>query len=582
MTRPPSLALAGLVVAVVLYVCLAAPLVAVPLRGDEALWPRQAHAIDVRGIPKVPFGADAYVWTKASFAGSYGADYGLWHPPGYLYLLAAAQKVDDDWRVSGRLLALLLGLATLVVQFVVTRWLALRAEWSELRASGAATFGTLALATAPYWVFESMLVDMDPGALSLATLGAAAGIVGVAFKPTAARTAALVGLLVAVLWVKPTSYPFIGLGALGFALLARDRRLALRLVAALGLGIGVFAATWAAYVAVSDIPWDYPWRFSYWPASSSDGRGSGSLHPGSLFTIVNTARILVSQLGWPTTAIMLAAVVGLFVRALRRRRPCGWDALTLVGLSTVLFFVVLFPFPGKYVLPGFAPLVAAGALELVAALGALAIPRRTLATAAAAVPVVLLFQWLVVGDMITGPKHRAATEKSFAGAGSDPRIVKYLLALLPIVALWALLRYVGPRPAVAALVVTLAAVVVPWNVGETLAVRPQQKEWILPTRETGYLSVVRWVRANVGRGDLIESYYDIGITMRRGRIIPIDQFGMSWSMTQAARALETRPVRYVLLSEARPPDAAYMKKVDRLFRPIRSLGDWVVYERAAS
>jgi hypothetical protein len=565
----------GFLTAAVLYVALAAPLISVPLRGDETLWPRQSNAIVETGVPKVPFGADAYVWTKDSFSGRYGADYGLYHPPGYLYVLAAAEATTDNWRVAGRGLALLLGLVTIALQFAVTRRLALRGGWGEPRATAAATIGALSLGTAPYWVFGSMNVDIDPGALSITTLGAAAAALAVVWRPSGRAIALFAVAIVALMWVKPTSYPFVAFGALALALLRRDRSLAVRLVLGLVSGLVAFAATWALYVGVTGVPWDYPWRFSYFP-ESTDGRGTGSLRPGSPFAIANTARILVSQLGWPSTLVGLTAVFGLGARLVRRRPVQDWDLLTLVGLSLALFYVVFFYFPGKYVVPAFAPLLAAGALELIAGLASVRLSRRALAAAAALAPAVFLFQWLVVGDMITGPKQRLAGEKNFGHATSDPRIAKYILAAAVIVAAALAFRLVGERRWG---LLAVVAVIVPWNVGEVLAVRPQQHEWIQPTRETGFRSAIAWANANVQAGDLIESYYEVGYYLRRGRIIPIDQFGMSWSMDQAGRALETRPVEYVLLSRARPPDGEYATRLARRFRPIRELGDWVVYRR---
>ena len=583
MTRsdPRLWAAAALIAAALLYVALAAPLVGVPLRGDETLWPRQAHAIDVRGIPKVPFGADHYVWTKNSFAGHYGADYGLWHPPGYLYLLAGAQATTSNWRVAGRVLALLLGLAVVTLQFLVTRRLALRAGWREGRATAAATLGAVALGTAPYWVFESMVVDIDPGALSLATLAATAGAVAVARHATRRSAAGFVALLVVLMWIKPQSYPFVAIGAVGFALLRRDWRLAVRFVALLTLGLAVFAATWEAYVAASGIPGGYPWRFSYF-AQGANGRGTGSLRPGSPFTIANTARIVVAQLGWPSTFVGLTAIVGAAARAVRRRAPQERDLLTVTGLSLVAFFVVFYPVPGKYVLPGFAPLLAAGALEIAELLGPARVRmgRVTAVAAVLSVPLVFLFQWLVVGDMVSGPKVRLESQKSFGQAAHDPRIAKYLIAFVPIVVVAAALRYLGTRRIAAAAAAAVVIVLVPWNAGESVAIRPEQREWILPTRETGFERMLGWVNANVRGSDLIESYWDVGFYMHRGRIIPIDQFGMSWSLTQAGHALETRPVRYVLLSRDRLPGVpAFTGPLTRDFRPIRSFSDWVVYER---
>jgi hypothetical protein len=569
---------AGLLAALAAYVALTVPLFGIPLRGDETLWPRQAHAINVRGIPKVPFGADAYVWTKDSFAGKYGADYGLWHPPGYLYLLAVAERTTSNWRVAGRGLAMLLGLATIALTFLLTRGLAARAGWGSRSSAAAATLGAIALGTAPYWVFESMLVDIDPGALSLAVLAASGGALAYARLPGRRAAIGFIALLVALMWVKPQDYPFLSFGAVGFAVLRRDRRLALRFVMLLMAGLAVFAATWAVYATTTGIPWDYPWRFSYF--GHSGGRGAGALRPGSPFAIADTARILVSQLGWPSTLVGLAGVAGLVARVFRRRIAREWDLLTLVGLPLVLFFVVFYPFPGKYVLPGFAPLLAAGALEILGVLGSAPIRRGAVLATALATPVVFLFQWLVVGDMITGPETRLASQKTFGNAAHDPRLAKYVLALVPLVLAALAFRYLGLRRTLAACAAAVVVVVLPWNAAESIALHPEQREWILPTRETGFKSAIRWVHVNVHDGDLIESYWDVGYYMHHGRIIPTDQFGMSWSLVEAGNALRTRPVEYVLLSRDRFPQVPqFTDPLQRYFRPIKTLGDWVVYAR---
>ena len=167
-----------LIAPIVAYVLLAAWFVRAPLRWDETDAPPQADAILRHGFPRIaPSENNLLAHPESVNASKYdGVDYGLWHPPAYLYLEAGARAVLGKSDVANRVLNLVLGAGGVAAVMWATRREALARGWPTGRSEFASVLSGLLIATCPFWLSGTMRVDLDGGLLSLVELLAVATV----------------------------------------------------------------------------------------------------------------------------------------------------------------------------------------------------------------------------------------------------------------------------------------------------------------------------------------------------------------------------------------------------------------------
>lgn len=557
---------AGLLATAVAYSALAVPLLGVPLREDETLWSPQAHAVLERGAPKVLFDEWPHVYHPDSFIAGYGADYGLWHTPAYFYLLAVPTAFLDD-TTAARGLSFVLGLVTLSLVFAGALAIARRLELSPAAAALAATAAGLGAATSPYWLHWSLFIDIDGSLYPAVTMATV-----LFFALDQGRRPAVLGaLLFLALWTKPTAFVFLVGGALAFAVLARRWRLAGRVGAASAASLGVFAVSWPAYAWLADVPWRFPIDFSY-------GGKAGTIAPDSLFSFVNSTRGFVAAAGFPLVLLALAATVRLAGR-IRRGALEPHDAVLLTGLLTVGFYALVFPYTGKYATAAVPLLALPAGIELVRIVGApprLRLGGLLLAAVSAAL---LAYQWLGVGDMIAGPEARTPDERTFAAGLGDPRLVKYVLTAGALILLAVAVRAVARTGRLATLALAGGIALVPMNVGESLATRPQQQTTIIPSRETGFREAVAWLDARTSPGTLVMTHQDFAFYFRDLRVIPTDK-DFVYPPEELVPALRDPDLRYVVFATGRMPAVAgFEEALETEFRLAETIGSFLAYER---
>lgn len=98
--KPRTLAVVGTLLLACFYAVQAVTFLPMPLRFDEVEWPPQAAAILRRGVPVIPFSEEPVV----EIGDYYGRQerVGLWHPPFYLYVLAAVYRVFGISNLTSR------------------------------------------------------------------------------------------------------------------------------------------------------------------------------------------------------------------------------------------------------------------------------------------------------------------------------------------------------------------------------------------------------------------------------------------------------------------------------------------------
>lgn len=568
MARAAPLAAA---LAVAVYLALAAPILDAPLRWDETEFPRQASAIVQRGVPKVTFAETGYVVHPDAWVRQWDADYGLWHPPLYLYLLAAPVAVFGEGDVAVRSLGFVLGAAGTLLTVLVTWLLATRAGLRAPAAVAAAAIAGLAMATNPFWVEGTMRIDIDGALGSLLVLGTAAGYGILAARRAPLRGPFLGAMLFALLWAKPPSVPLILAGLLLYALACARRELLVVVVAA-AVAAAAFAVTWGAYCVGLGLPWDFPLKFT-----GAKGENIGR----SPFDIANVIRFNLAWIGFPLVALGLVATLATLRRVLRRRpEPLPHDALVLIALVTAAFYLLVWTQPGKYTVLLVPLLSVAGAIEAVPVLAAVRLRGRGGPALAGLAAVTFFLGALLVRDTVTAPE-RLATERGFSAALDDPRLPRLAVAggLLLVAIIGA--RLVGARGASAAVVVGSLVVLLPLQVTQIVRLGANADSTLVlaPKEEAGFRDTVGWLREHVRSGDILIAPKELAYYLDRGKVVPTDR-DITYPIDEVPAAVVGGRARYVV-ADGQGLATITLAEPDWRdgFVQRRRLGSFEVYER---
>jgi hypothetical protein len=388
---------AALAVAIAFYLVNALHFAQQPLRIEENEWPPMAQAITDEGRPLI----QADESRKLRFNPDGGLDTadrnGTWHPPLYLYSLAAVMTVVGDDAsyvlrgvgIAGLLLSV--GLLLLIAREVVPR------RWPVVGGAGA-----VLLLLHPYASQGSTFIDIDTSIYAPAILLA----LWLAIRATAVehlsrrRLLAVAGALALVCWIKLTTAVVLLPVLLLWWLLARGPK---RGIVEGGLAVAggavLFLATYALWCAVTGIAFRYTFDFTF--AQKSDRLGGDT-------------SVMESALHWhvawmaPALVLLTAAYAIDAIRsfaATRRARPM--DLLWGFGVAVLLAYVAVSPtsgyYQGKYAFPALAALVLPAAWLL---LRRAAWPGLTAVGIALAVGIVAA---LATPDLLTGQAYEAGS-----------------------------------------------------------------------------------------------------------------------------------------------------------------------------
>jgi hypothetical protein len=323
-----------------------------PLRIEESEWPPMAEAIFDSGEPVIAAGDTHRVRYMDDLQVDQSPLVGAWHPPLYLYTLAASMAVVGDGAsyalrgvgVIGLLASALLML--LIAREVTPRW---------------RTIGGIAAALLlvhPFAIQGSLFLDIDNtiytplallvlwlairfsrggtplGAGEVMTLGAALALVSWAKLTT---TIALVGVL--VVWWLLTRRP------LG--------RAAIEASAFVAVGAALFTSTYGLWCAITGIPFSYTFDVTF-------VQKSNRLFSDWLL-VENAAHWHLRWVGAALLVLAMVYLVDLLRNLVATRRLRELDLLFLFGVGILVNYVLASPtdgtYQGKYAFPVLATLL---------------------------------------------------------------------------------------------------------------------------------------------------------------------------------------------------------------------------------
>lgn len=323
-----------------------------PLRIEESEWPPMAKAIYETGKPIINYDETHRLRFNEDLSVDETPVIGAWHPPLYLYTVAASMAIVGTQSphalrivgVAGLLISVLLLL--LIAREVTPRW----------RVVGGVA--AILVLIHPFAIQGSTFLDIDPSIYTPTALLVVWLAIRYAKRPealSAAHVTAIGAAIALVLWAKMTT-TIVLLGVLGlWWLLSRRpfKRAVLEAGAFTAVGLALFFSTYALWCAVTGIAFSYTFDVTF------VGKSNRLL---SEWWLVNNAAHW--HLRWFGAGIFLLALVYIVdlcrsLLATRQLRPM--DLPFLVGIGILVLYILLSPtdgtYQGKYAFPALIMLV---------------------------------------------------------------------------------------------------------------------------------------------------------------------------------------------------------------------------------
>lgn len=427
----------GMFAALVFYLVNALHYGQLPLRIEENEWPPMAAAIIDHGKPVIAADETHRLRFTSPTTTDQSPIIGAWHPPLYLYSVAASMLVlGDDASYSLRIIGVAGWLLTCMLVLLVARRLE-RKRW--LQVGGAAV---ILLLIAPYTVQGSLFLDIDTQIYAPLILGYLYALLLFVERPerlTGRQLSLLVLLLTTVLWAKmTTAISLVVVTTVCWVWLRGWRRGGREMGIVLVGTAALFLCSYALWSHLAGIPFSYTFDVTF---AKKSGRllGSSLLRDGAVSW--HTAWLTPGFL-----ALVGVFGVGVLVNLVRGRRLRPVDMLWAFGVAVLVNYVLLSPtdgsYQGKYVFTAIAPLMLCITWML------LRRPMPAAPWAFGAAVLIGIAAALVVPDLLTNGTYWLSS--------NDWRRNVVLVSILILLTAWLLVR-VGTRGFGAGVLIVLGA-----------------------------------------------------------------------------------------------------------------------------
>ncbi len=344
--RWPAWLLAALAAALAFYCVNIAHFGREPLRIEENVWPPMAKAIYETGKPVIQFDETHHWRFNPDLTRDESPRYGAWHPPLYLYTLAASMAVlgtHSPYRL--RLVGVIGLMLGIVLMFLIAREISSR--WRLI----AGVAAVLALIH-PLAIQDSVFLDIDPTVyppLALLVIWLAVRYGKRAEPLGLAQIAAMSVAIALVTWAKmTTTIDVLGALVVWWLLTRRPIRVAvLEAVSFVTIGLALFFSTYGLWCSATGIPFSYTFQVTFVEKSNR-------LFSNWLF-VEHAAHW---HLRWFGASVLLLALVylGDMIRNfVSQRRLRLMDLPFLMGAAILVQYVLLSPtdgtYQGKYAFP---------------------------------------------------------------------------------------------------------------------------------------------------------------------------------------------------------------------------------------
>jgi len=575
----------GLTLSAILYYAVLAWLQAsTHYSSDEIEWGPQAEAILRRGAPVLEEGDWRFLVSPDSHVRqSGGRTYGLWHPPLYLMALAGHIAIFGASTKSVRLFGALCFLAALVLTGRLARSLARRAGMQPEPAALCGWLAVALLTVNPYAVQGSVFVDIDNTLLIPFQILFFAAFFRWAERASVHSALAVVVTIALMLWTKVTTPLILIILAGGYLVFNGQRRAVFGFGALTPVGAGLFLGTWWLYARAVGLPFEYPFVFTH-------AAKAGALFGSSFFERLNAVRYAVTWISFPLCLLWLVTIAGRAREVWRTWHLSPIDLVLLSSLAIFGFYGGLVGASGKYIVPAM-PFLALGIAWYITEAKILEGLRGRPGWTALGICIgVALLHVLVIPDILTHefvPGRLPHT--GFATALIDPRLPRYALALVPLVAaVIGLHLSTGKGHWLWALCAGALVALAPANVVQNAAL-VRHKVVLSSTTTSGLDEVVAILNREAKPDSVIVGRKDLQPLLTKGQLIPLDR-EITWRWTYdedlgAAKALSlfSRCPRAEFLVETIPSrfwgDPQVRETLEKNFEPPVHIGSYRLLRR---
>jgi len=498
------------------YLLATLTLLKTPLHWDETEWPPQANAILKRAVPKVLFSESRYIYHPQAWLMRYGADYGLWHPPLYLYCLAVFIKLLGNNIMAVRFFGLFTGLLTLGMVIFAVRHFAREKGWSDSLANRAAFISGMIIAVNPFYVHGALFIDIDNSILMFLVMLYLFFFVFVEKFPTG-KNLFLLGLISLFLfWAKLTTPALLIITAVLYCILRRQWDLLLKLFGVTIFSTTVFILSWLIYSWAFKIPASFFMDFTYFGRTSE----FFVLNP---YNILTATRFNIVMISFPLTAL---ALLFLMQRIISWKRT-GFlvetqDIFWLMAAVLFLFYSFFWTNFGKYTVSMVPILAVPIGLSMAEIFNHIKVKSWGWFWAGIGCAA-FLYYWLIVPDIITGP-FRSEGVVTLTAAMADPRVLKYCLAGIPIFLAFGI-PYFRRRDfgAVSTMAIYLLVIMFASNVVQNIAMFPacQESNILTPSKVSGFRDTLNFINGILLSSDKVLAPKEFTYYFSRGKVIPI-------------------------------------------------------------
>jgi len=333
-----------------------------PLRIEESEWPPMGKTVYEHGIPEISPEENHRIRLLKDYSVQQVDYVGLWHPPLYMYAMAAFIGVaGTDATTSLRLIGVMGLLACCVLLFLLAR------EVAPRRAFRLGAVSTFLLLIHPYAIQGSLFLDIDTSIYPATFLLFLWLLVRFDHRGDWPISASLVlgAAFALILWTKLTTVVLlVPLCGLFWVFRSGWMTGLIRSAVVFGSGFAVFLSTYGLYVWATGQSFWFTFEFTF--GNKSDRFVWLQKSSAQLRNAVDW------HISWFVPALlMIIAVYGLIAvrRWMLTQRVTPVDLLWAIGASIVVFYSVIVPngtvYQGKYGLPALPLLVfAATALLL--------------------------------------------------------------------------------------------------------------------------------------------------------------------------------------------------------------------------
>ena len=441
----------------------------------------------------------------------YGAEYGLWHPPLYLYGLSTSMLAFGKTTTAARIFGLIMGFISIFLIYRITLFVALKNAFNKNAAALAVFISCFFVAINPLWIHGTLRVDIDNTLLLCLTLYLLYVFLLYENQPTRFRLFQFAVIYWLLLWTKLTNPPMLLLGMMVYCGLRNRFILGLKILLAALISVAVFILSWLLYANLFDIPWQFFIAVLY--------RRSVESSWFSLYDMMNALRYSIIWMSLPFSALSILVVFMRLIDGIKKKLFMPCDLFLILAVILLIFYTVIWCYFNKYTVVLVPLLSIPISILMVKQIGTYAFTRRDAYICVLMLAVLLAYYIWVIPDILVSPLSQGR-ERTFRGILRDPRILKYILATVPL--LMPFFFWFFKRQVIKALFLGFTIILIPANLVQSVSIQQVSRntDLLWPSSEKGFIQIIEHLNQILTSEDTVILNVEFEYYLSRGKVIP--------------------------------------------------------------